>query len=232
MGRGKPQVTKPSNHRGGSSRASRGAAGTWALRQQVEAKVMPAEPEETDGTRIKVSWSRPGVMITGKYGVCVVRMPAVKNWAEYDEKQLRQVVAELDKLGIDGHVKVTVAHARLPEDFESTVAAGAPGQIFYERFGGCVMTVHSGVQDSDVERFKDFLGGDTTVNRWKKDEYEEGENRRPHQLSNSLSPYTIRFHAKATNQNHNNNTCAVVFCFQLEPGANVTLGSMECSFYC
>ncbi|EJP67994.1 uncharacterized protein BBA_02890 [Beauveria bassiana ARSEF 2860] len=231
MGLGKSQRRKPSCRRGGSSRASqRSAAVTLSLRRQAEAKGMQAEPEETDGPRIKVSWARAGVMITGEYGICVARMPAVKNWAEYDGKQLRQVVAEL-KLVINGHVEVTMAHARLPEDFGSAVAAGAPGQIFCERFGGCVMTVHPGVQDHDVDRFKDFLGGDTTV-KGRKEVYEEGERRRPHQLSSLCSPNKIRVHADAANLNHNNDTCAVVFCFQLEPGANVTLCSMEYSFYC
>jgi hypothetical protein len=227
MGRGRAQERKPSGRRGSSFRAtlSGDTAGTWSLRRQAEAKGMQAELEETDG-----GWAREDVMITGEYGICVVRMPAVKNWAKFGGKRLRHVVAEL-KVEITGRVKVTMAHARLPQGFESTVGAGAPGQIYCERFDGCVMTVHSGVRNRDVRRFKDLLGGDGNVNR-REIKYAKYNCRGPRQLSNLFSPNIIRAHAYAANLNHKNGTCAVVFCFQLEPGANVTFGSMECDFYC
>ncbi|OAA42420.1 hypothetical protein BBO_05083 [Beauveria brongniartii RCEF 3172] len=216
----KAQARKPIDRRGGSSRSPH---------RQAEAKGMQAEPEEPRDRHIGVNWRGRGVMIPGEYGACVVRMPAVKDWAEYEEKQLRQVVAEL-KLGINGHVKVTMAHARLPEDFGSTVGAGAPEQVFREKFGGCVMTVHPGVQDRDVQQFKDILRGDDTVNGIKR-KYGKGEHRRQHQMPNSRSPNKIRVHAYAANLKHKNDTCAVVFCFRLGPGAKVSLRSLNCSFY-
>ncbi|KAM3440795.1 hypothetical protein MY4824_001922 [Beauveria thailandica] len=150
---------------------------------QAEAKGMQTELKVPRDTLIAVKWPGRGVKIPGEYFACVVRMPAVKNWAEYEEKQLRQVVAEL-KLVTNGYVKVTTAHARLPEDFGSTVGAGASGPFFREKSGGCVLTVHPGVQDRDVQPFKDILRGDDTVHGIKR-KYGEDERRCQHQMPNS-----------------------------------------------
>ncbi len=210
-------MRRPSNRRGGSSRAlPRGGTVTRALRWQ--ARTPPIKKE------ISIS-----SLISDECGVCVVRMPSVKNWAEFENKRLRQVVAELE-VEINGSVWVTMAHARLPEDFESTVGATAQGQVCGEIRGGCV-TMHPGVQHRDMEPFKDFLEGDDTVDG-KSKRYRQRERRHEHQLSSRRSSHKIRVHANAANLNHRNDTCAVVFIFWLGPGANVTLRSMKCAFYC
>ncbi|KAJ4154752.1 hypothetical protein LMH87_000031 [Akanthomyces muscarius] len=172
MGSKKAQLRTPPYHRAGSSRASRnGGTGTAQLRQHVEKKSKRKEPDETGKSEIKVRLAASGAKITGKYGVFLVQMPAVKNWAELDGTQLHQIVAELEVV-TKGSATVTAAHVRLPEVSESAVGAGAPGLGFGGTFGGCVTTLHPGMQNRDLESFTHFLGGEDKVDGGK-EEYEE-----------------------------------------------------------
>ncbi|KAK8141662.1 hypothetical protein G3M48_010107 [Beauveria asiatica] len=215
MGSENAQLRTRSYHRGSSSRASPGSgAGTGSQRK--------SESE----------WYN---LVVDDDFVCELQVPGMKNWKTFLGKRPRFFVAGLT-VRTEGSVEVVTAHARLAKNFESTLGAGAPGQVFRKRVDDCVMKVHSGMQDRDLEPFKDFLAGDDTVDRRvggsRFTMYRAGDHRGPYRLDACPGKKYIRVKGDAAHVSRNKDgTCAVVFSFKLAPGAKVTIHRMTFVIY-